>query len=228
MSIFEPDDIPKPNIVPISAGTNNMINEASARSAQSQGSLSDESFNPAAAAAKQTYGDDSGTQSEESRRGGLMDPNMISAIRAKQGQMLGQNLTSQKQNSEMNAFEQRRQNLNFAQNALVARQRFQNANYERLLQATNNENEIRANVMKGWMGAVGTVVGGIAGSAAGPMGTVAGAQLGSMLGGKQGSVSEIGGADVTMPKGGRSYSGGVTQNDFMGSGYGNSGGGGYS
>jgi len=214
MGLFDNSDVPKPGIVNLDPGTQDLINNAYTRSAQSSGDLAKETFNPASDLANQSVTPQAGIQSEEMRKGGLMDPNMISAIRSKQGSMLGQRLTGIKQNTELNAFNQRSERLKFAQNAMIARQKIENSNYERLVAATNNENEIRANVLKGWMALGGAVVGGAVG---GPMGAMAGSQLG----GKQTEPSMIGG-DVSMPPGGRSYSGGVTQNDFMGSGYGNS------
>ncbi len=204
------DDVPKPGIVNLDPGTQNLMNQAVVRTGQSAGDLANETFNPANQLANQTFGSDAGVQSEEQRKGGLMDPNMISAIRSKQGAMLGQNLTNLKQNTQMNAFQQRQQRLTFAQNAIIAKQKIENQNYERLLQATNNENEIRANVLKGFMSVGGAIAGGALG---GPMGAMAGSQLG----GKQTDPSPIGEADVSMPSGGRSYSGGTTQNDFLNS-----------
>ncbi len=218
--MFGGGDIPHPGLVNLDPGTVDLMNQSVERSKQSSGDIAKESLDPAVAAARQTYGSDSGVASEEQRRGGLMDPNMISAIRSKQGQMLGQHLTNLKQNTAMDAFNQRRERLNFAQNAMIAKQKIENANYQRLIAATNNENEIRAGVLKNWMSLAGSVVGGIYGGPAGAAaGGAAGGGLGSAMTGRSGQVNQIDfGQDVTMPTGGRSYSGGVTQNDYLGSG----------
>lgn len=198
--IFAPD-VPKASITETDPQTKELVNQAYDRSQQAPDQL--RGVNDAA---NQSFGSDNQAYQSEQQRGGLMDPNLVSAIRSKYGSILGQNLTSMKNQDSINSYSQRADRLKFAQNALVAQQKVENSNYQRLLAATNNENEIKAGVIKSWMSLGGAVVGGIFG---GP----AGAGAGSQLGGKPGEME-----DVRPSGGGYSTGRAPTQNDYMNSG----------
>lgn len=227
-------DLPKPNIADLDPQTKDIIQQTYNKSQETPDQVTSNQLRGVNDAAQKSFGTDQQSFASENQRGGLMDPNIISAIRSKYGSILGQHLTGMKNQEDMNMYQQRASRLKYAQNYLIAQQKVENQNYERLLKATNNENEIKAGVVKSWLSLAGTVAGGIVG---GPAGAMAGSQVGNTVGGmttgRSGQTSEIGGygsgqgVDVSMPSGGRMYSGGTTQNDFMSSGYGNSGGGRY-
>ncbi len=213
-------DIPKPSTVSLSPETKELIGQSYSRAQATPDQIAAESFDPSKAAAKQAYGTDADAIQSEKQLGGLMNPNMVSAIRSKQGALLGQNLSGMSAQSHYNAIQEKADRLRFAHQALMANQKVESANYQRLIDAVNNENEIRAGVLKGWMSLAGTAVGSYLG---GPAGGAAGSQLGSGVGGtltgRSGQTKQIGGndSDVTMPSGGRMYSGPTTQNGFMNS-----------
>ncbi len=214
MGLFDIDTPPKPGIVNLDPGTQKLMNDSVARSAQSSGDLANETFNPAAQLAQKSYDANAGVTQAETQHGGLMDPNMISAVRSKYGQMLGKNLTDLSSDTSMNAFKQRSERLKFAQNAIIAKQKVENANYQRLVDAANNENEIRAGVLKSWMGAAGMIAGtAIAGPVAGMAASTA---VNASTGGGGKPTPLGGGPSFSIPEG-------PTQNDYMGN-YGSSSG----
>ncbi len=208
-------DIPKPNPVDLDPTTKAFIGKAQERANTSDEAITNEQLKGVNEAANQGYGSDSGFASAEKQRGGLMDPNLISAIRSKYGSMMHQNLTSMSNKVGMNAFQERANRLKFAQNALTAQRQVENQNYQRLIAAVNNENEIKSSVLKSWMGLAGTAAG-IA--AAGPGSSIAGKFLGAQVGGQVGSGigGMVGGGSGKLQMLG---SGGApTQNDYMGMG----------
>lgn len=201
--IFNFDDVPKPATIDLDPETKDLISNAVNRSNQSAESIANESYNPAAQLGQQQFGSDAESMLSERQRGGLMDPNLVSAIRAKQGTILGQNMGKLRYENSLNAFNQRAERLNFAHNALIAQRRVETDNYHRLLSATNNENEIRAGLLKGWMSLAGAGVGGYLG---GP----AGAMVGSQVGGPPSKPEQLGQPSYS------SGNTGVTQNDYLG------------
>ncbi len=225
MSGLVGDELPKPNIAELDPQTKDLIQQAYAKSQETPDQVSANQLRGVSDAANQSFGNDQSVAQSEQQRGGLMDPNMISAVRSKYGSMLGQHLTGMKNQQDVNVYQQRSARLKYAQNYLIAQQKVENQNYERLLQATNNENEIKAGVVKSWLQIGGTVLGGVVGGPGGAMvGSQVGGAAGGMATGRSGQTSPLNvSGDVTMPQGGRGYSGGTTQNDFLNSGMGNYG-----
>jgi hypothetical protein len=206
MSGLAGEDIPKPNIAELDPQTKDLIQQAYNKSQETPDQVSANQLRGVNDVAQKAWGNSD--QSEE-QRGGLMDPNMVSAIRSKYGSILGERLTGMKNQEDMNMYQQRASRLKYAQNYLIAQQKVENQNYQRLLAATNNENEIKAGVVKSWLSLGGTVIGGAFGGPAGAMaGSQVGGAAGGMVTGRSGKTSEIGGYEnASVP----------TQNSYMNS-----------
>lgn len=179
------DDTPKPGVSGLDSDTQNLIHESYQRALQDPNQMG------GVAQASQLPSNEQLDQREQ-RMGGLMDPNMSKAIRSKYSKSYGDKLQSLESTAGRDVFKKRAQKLKFAQQALAAQQQVENENYKRLIDAHNNEQEMRAQTLRTWMNVGGMAAGMVLGGAPGAM---AGSKVGDAAVAKKNEITPIGGSD---------------------------------